>query len=198
MNRQTPLLLAAVALVALTALLAGSASALAAPVAQADGCRANLTSRNWRAILGHEPTAARATASVKAFLKLGYKGTKVEIRGCGDYAVAIESPEFSKYQVRNAFALENARAKLVVSYARPPGTAAKPGEVVVVFGHAATLTAAVALLKKVAAVGWRETDIAYGGPRDWKVVWPGVPGAKADQIVQDTLKLGYLIELELA
>ena len=198
MRRLTPRLLAALALVALTALLAGPASALAAPVAQAAGCRATLTTRNWRAVLGHEPTAARATASVKAFLKLGYKGTKVEIRGCGDYAVVIESPEFSKFPVRNAFALENARAKLIVSYARPPATAAKPGDVVVVFGHTPTLALAVALLKKVAASGWRETDIGYGGPHDWKVVWPGVPGAKADQVVRDTRKLGYFVELELA
>lgn len=198
MRRQSPLLLAALALVALTALLAGPASALAAPVAQAADCRVTLTSRNWRAILGHEPTAARATASVKAFLKLGYKGTKVEIRGCGDYAVVIESPEFSKFPVRNAFALQNVKAKIVVSYARPPATAAKPGDVVVVFGHSPTLAGAVALLKKVAATGWRETDIAYGGPNDWKVVWPGVPGAKADQIVKDTRAGGYLVELELA
>ena len=196
MRRHTALALAALALVAVTALLGGAASALAA--SPSSGCRATITSRNWRAVLGHEPTAARATASVKAFLKLGYKGTKVEIRGCGDYAVVIESPEFSKFQVRNAFALENARAKLVVSYARPPATAAKPGDVVVVFGHTPTLAQAVALLKKVAASGWRETDIGYGGPHDWRVVWPGVPGAKADQIVKDTYKLGYLVELELA
>ncbi len=196
MRRHTALTLAALALVAVTALLGGAASALAA--SSPSGCRATVTSRNWRAILGHEPTAARATASVKAFLKLGYKGTKVEIRGCGDYAVVIESPEFSKFQVRNAFALENAKAKLVVSYARPPATAAKPGNVVVVFGHTPTLAQAVALLKKVAASGWRETDIGYGGPHDWKVVWPGVPGAKSDQVVRDTLKLGYLVELELA
>ena len=46
--------------------------------------------------------------------------------------------------------------------------------------------------------GWRETDIGYAGPHDWTVVWPGVPGAKADQIVKDTQKLGYNVELELA
>ena len=149
-------------------------------------------------MLGHEPTAARATATVKRLLAIGYKGTKVEIRGCGDYAVVIESPEFSKYPVRNAFALEAAKAKLIVSFARPASTALKAGEVTVVFGHTPTLATAVALLKRVAAAGWRETDVAYGGPHDWKVAWPGVPGTKADQVVRDSLKLGYLVELELA
>ena len=196
MRRHASLMLAALALVAVAALLGGAASALAARTA--GSCRLTMTSRNWRAVLGHEPTAARASVTARTFLKTGYKGTKVENRGCGDYAVVIESPEFSKYQVRNTFALETAKAKLIVSFARPAATAVKPGEVIVVFGHTSTLATAVALLKKVAAVGWRESDVAYGGPHDWKVAWPGVPGAKADQVARDAQKLGYQVELELA
>ena len=196
MRRYAVLPLAALAAVAVAALLAGPAFAVA--VRGAAGCRVTVASHNWRAVLGHEPTAARAKATAKRFLASGYKGTKAENRGCGDYAVVIESPEFSKFSVRSAFALENAKAKLVVSFARPSGTAVKPGEVIVVFGHSSTLAAAVTLLKKVAAMGWRETDVAYGGPGDWTVVWPGVPGARADQIVQDTRKAGFQVELELA
>ena len=196
MSRHAVFPLAALASVAIAALFAGPAFAVAA--GGAASCRVTVPSRNWRAILGHEPTAARANATAKRFLASGYKGTKVENRGCGDYAVVIESPEFSKFSVRNAFALENAKAKLVVSFARPGGTAVKQGDVIVVFGHRATLEAAVTLLNKVAAVGWRETDVAYGGPRDWTVVWPGVPGVHADQIVRDTRKAGFRVELELA
>jgi hypothetical protein len=195
MRRYTVLTSAAVASIAAASLLYGPA-ALAAGAAA--GCRVTVRAPNWRAVLGHEPTAARATATVKRLLVSGYKGTKVENRGCGDYAVVIESPEFSKFPVRKAFALETAKAKLIVSFARPSASVAKPGDVIVVFGHRPTLAAAVALLKTVAAAGWRETDVAYGGPGDWTVVWPGVPGARADQVVQDTLKVGLQVELELA
>ena len=183
------------AIAAAAALAAGSGAAGVAPAAS---CRVTLTTANWRAVLGHEPTLARAQAKARQFVTTGYKGTKVENRGCGDFAVVIESPEFSKYTVRNAFAVEVAKAKLVVSFTRPARVTMKPGEVIVVFGHRATLATAVTLLGKVAAKGWRETDIAYGGPRDWKVVWPGVPGTSADRIVLDTLKAGFEVELELA
>ena len=190
------LTLAALASVAVAGLAA--VPAVAAHTRAGAGCRVTVTSANWRTVLGHEPTAARANALVKKLVTTGYKGTKTENRGCGDYAVVIESPEFSKFSVRKAFALETAKAKLIVSFARPANTAGKPGDVIVVFGHRPTLAAAAALLKQVAARGWRETDVAYVGPGDWKVVWPGVPGASAEQIVQDTLKAGFQVELELA
>ena len=187
-------------LVAAVSLVAASfaTAAAATDTATTASCRVALTTVNWRAVLGHESTAARAKAKAKQFVATGYKGTKAENRGCGDYAIVIESPEFSKYTVRNAFALEYAKAKLFVSFARPATLFTKPGEVNVVFGHRPTLAKAVTLLAKASAQGWRETDIVYGGPGDWKAVWLGVPGAIAEQVVQDTVKAGFEVELELA
>lgn len=181
-----------VATVAAAALATGAGAVTAAP------CTIAPTSANWRAVLGHEPTAARARAKAKGYVAIGYKGAKVENRGCGDYAVVIESPTFSRFSVRHAFALEYAVAKLYVSFSPPAKVATKPGDVNVVFGHLPTLAAAVKLLTAAAARGWRETDIVYAGPRNWTVVWPGVPGASSEKVVQDTMKAGFEVELELA
>lgn len=182
----------AIATVAAATLVTGAGAVTAAP------CTIAATSANWRAVLGHESTAARARARAKGYVEIGYKGTKVENRGCGDYAIVIESPAFSRFSVRHAFALEYLDAKLYVSFSRPATVATKPGDVNVVFGHRPTLATAVKLLTAAAARGWRETDIVYVGPRNWTVVWPGVPGASAEKVVQDTMKAGFEVELELA
>jgi hypothetical protein len=149
-------------------------------------------------VFSHEPSLIKARARLKEVQKVGFRTAKIENRGCNDYAVVLESPEFSKYQVRLSFAQQAERSRLSVSYALPGNAKAKPGDVVVVFGHRTTLVAARTLLASVSKRGWRETDIAYGGPRDWKVVWPNVPGAAAEETVRQAFEAGYEVELELA
>ena len=157
-----------------------------------------MTSANWRAVFAHEASLIRAKATVKRLVALGFKTAKVENRGCNDFAAVLESPEFSKYQVRSAFAREAARANLGVTYAAAATVRAKPGEVNVVFGHSGSLAGADALRRNVGAVGWRDTDVAYGGPRDWRVVWPNVPGSASEATVLAAVKAGFAVELELA
>lgn len=197
MRMKSVLAAAAVVLVSAStagAAAAGHASALHSATAP---CRATIKSTNWRAVFGHDATLIAAKARMAKLVPLGYKTVKAENRGCNDYAVVLESPEFSKYQVRTAFATEAAKAKLVVSYAQPGSTRPKLGSVNVIFGHRSTLATASALLSRVAQVGWRESDVFYGGPRDWKVVWPNVPGSAADATVQAAQKAGFAVELEL-
>lgn len=191
----------AVAALAAALLGAGASAAGAAPAAaagaSADTCRAAITSNNWRAVFSHEPSLIKARARLREIQKVGFRTAKIENRGCNDYAVVLESPEFSKYKVRLSFAQQAERSRLSVSYALPGNAKAKPGDVVVVFGHRTTLVAARALLADVARRGWRETDIAYGGPRDWKVVWPNVPGSASEETVRQALEAGFEVELEL-
>lgn len=184
------------ALVPLVATAAAQASAAVAH-RSADSCRAAVTSPNWRAVFGHDGTLVASKARVKKLQAVGYRTAKSENRGCNDFAAVLESPDFSKYQVRTAFALEALKGGLVVSYAPPGNAKAKPGDVNVVFGHSATLAAADKLRARVARSGWRETDVQYAGSRNWTVVWPFVPGSATDQTVQTALKAGLQVELEL-
>lgn len=172
-------------------------AAPAVPQRAAASCRAAMTSLNWRAVFGHDATLIASKARVKQLQAIGFKTAKSENRGCNDYAAVLESPDFSKYQVRAAFAAEAQKSGLVVTYVPPGNAKAKPGDVNVVFGHSASLAAADKLRARVARVGWRETDVQYAGPRDWTVVWPFVPGSATDQTVQAALKAGFQVELEL-
>lgn len=179
----------------------GAAAAVAAPartaVASADTCRAAITSQNWRAVFSHETSLIRARAAVKKLVALGFKTAKAENRGCNDFAIVLESPEFSKFTVRTSFALQAARARLVVTYAPSGNAKAKSGDVNVYFGHASTLVAADELRRRVGARGWRETDVHYLSPGDWTVIWRNVPGTAAEDSVAAVMKAGFTPELEL-
>jgi hypothetical protein len=182
-------------------LSSGALSASAAPThaasASADTCRAAMTSSNWRAVFSHQPDLIRAKAAVKKLVAQGFKTAKFENRGCNDFAIVLESPEFSNFPVRSSFAREAGKAKLVVTYAPPGNAKAKPGDVNMIFGHATTLALADMLRRQVGAKGWRETDILYVTPRDWVVIWRNVPGAAAEATVAVALKAGFAPELEL-
>ena len=191
--------LAVAALAALALAVAASGAAVAARSgAAADTCRNAMTSPNWRAVFAHDASQSAAKARLKAIQSVGYRTAKIENRGCNDYATVLESPSFSQYSVRASFAAETVRARYQVSYAAPGNAKAEPGDVRVIFGHAGTLAAADKLRSKVAASGWRETDVAYGGPGDWQVVWPFVPSSASDAVVAQALKLGLMVELDLA
>lgn len=192
----------AIAALAVAALIPASAAtaartAPAAPASSSAGCRSGSTSLNWRAVFAHDLTLGAAKARLKKLQGAGYKTAKIENRGCNDFVLVLESPRFSSYSVRSDFVREAASAKLSVTYSLPGNAKAKPGDVNVVFGHSPTLAGAVKLLAKVAGSGWRETDIFYAGPSDWKVVWPYVPGSGAESTVQDAVKAGFMVELEL-
>lgn len=189
---------AAVAAAGLALLAAPAATAATATEQAAGTCRVTLRSANWRAVFAHEPSIAAARADVRELVAKGFTLAKVEARGCGDYAVVVESPLFSRYPVRASFAAEARKAKLVVSFAAPATSVPRPGDVNVVFGHRATLASAFALLLRVAGVGWQEADVTYGGPRDWRVVWPNVPGPAADATVRPATAAGFAVELVLA
>lgn len=184
------------ALAGLVAVAAVGSAAAAAGTSSAT-CQLPVTSKNWRAVFGHVSSPAAGTALIAKLSHNGYKFLKLENRGCGDYAVVVESQEFSRYPVRSSFANDAAKGKIVVWFARPGNYPAKLGDVNVVFGHSKTLAAANTLETQVASAGWRETDVVYGGPRDWKVVWPDVPSATAERVVSDAKKAGYTVELEL-
>ena len=179
----------------------GTAVADAAPartaVASADTCRAAMTSQNWRAVFSHETSLIGAKAAIKKLVAIGFNTAKAENRGCNDFAIVLESPEFSKFPVRASFAQQAARAKLVVTYAPPGNAKAKSGDVNVTFGHVGTLTAADGLRRKVGAFGWRETDVYYVSPGDWTVIWRNVPGTAAEDSVAAVMKAGFTPELEL-
>lgn len=189
--------LAAAALVLPAAATAARTAPAAPASAAAAGCRSGSTSLNWRAVFAHEPSQTAARNRLKRLQAVGYKTAKIENRGCGDYALVLESPRFSSYAVRTDFAKEAATAKLSVTYSLPGNAKSKPGDVNVVFGRSSSLAGAVKQLGKVAAAGWRETDIFYVGPNDWKVVWPYVPGSGSESTVQEALKAGFMVELEL-
>ena len=180
----------------LAAAVAGTAGA-DRTAAAADTCRAAVTSPNWRAVFAHDATLNAAKARLKAVQAVGFKTAKIENRGCNDYAVVLESPNFSQYPVRASFASETAKARYQVTFDPAGNAKAKPGDVNVIFGHARTVPAAEKLRVRVAAAGWRETDIAYGGPGDWRVVWQFVPGSASEEVVAQALKLGLMVELEL-
>ena len=179
----------------------GAAAADAAPArtgaASADTCRAAIASQNWRAVFSHETSLIRAKAAVAKLAPLGFKTAKAENRGCNDFAIVLESPEFSKFPVRSSFALEAAKAKLVVTYAQPGNAKSKPGYVNVIFGHAGTLAAADVLRRRVGAYGWREADVYYVSPGDWTVIWRNVPGTAAEDTVATVMKAGFTPELDL-
>lgn len=179
------------------AVASAARTAPAGPASAAAGCRSGSTSLNWRAVFAHESTLIAAKARLSKLQAAGYKTAKIENRGCNDFAIVLESPRFSSYSVRTDFEQEAAAAKLLVTYSLPGNAKAKPGDVNVVFGHSRTLAGAAKLLAKVAGAGWRETDIVYGGPNDWKVVWPLVPGSGAESTVQAAVKAGLMVELEL-
>ena len=179
----------------------GAAVADAAPArtgaASTSTCRAGITSQNWRAVFSHESSLIRAKVTVKKVVALGFKTAKFENRGCNDFAIVLESPEFSKYPVRASFAQEAATAKLSVTYALPGNAKSKPGDINVIFGHTGTLASADGLRRKVGARGWRETDVYYLSPGDWTVIWRNVPGSAAEDTVAAAMAGGFTPELDL-
>lgn len=199
MRTPASLLVAAVVVVLASATAATTvpADSAAAGARAGAGCRAVLTTHNWRVVFAHDSTLIASRARVKKLVGAGHRTAKSENRGCNDYAAVIESPEFSEYKVRAAFAREAAPAGLTVTYAAPADVRPAIGNVNVVFGHRSTVAQASALLVKVAKAGWRDTDIAYGGPGDWKVVWPNVPGRAGEETVPTAMKAGFEVELEV-
>ena len=142
-------------------------------------------------VFGHFPSRAEALALSRKAGKLGFKGIKIENKGCGNYQVAIGGADDVADRV--SFAREAARAGFQVTFEQtgPPMQPPK-GQAVGIFARLHTLHQANALAGRLAAVNFRYIDIVKIG-RTWAVVMPQVPVKSALSIVAEVHRAGFSI-----
>jgi hypothetical protein len=143
------------------------------------------------AVFGHFPTMAAALKLKRAAARAGFKGLKIENDGCGDYELEIDGADDVADRV--SFAREAAKAGFQVTFEQTaPPLRYKEGEVVGIFARLRTVTAANALMWRLAAVNFRYIDLVYANGK-WLVVMPQVPVKHALSIAAEVHKAGFRI-----
>ena len=140
----------------------------------AKGCRTLETGGSTEAVFGHFASRAAARAFIDDVAEpKGFKGLAIENDGCGDFEVEDDGVT---QQQRPSFVLEAAQSDLQVSFEETRAALVpKRGFVDVLFGTAGSIAAAERLRARVAGVGFRYLDVAYGGPGVWRVLAPWLP-----------------------
>jgi hypothetical protein len=145
-------------------------------------------------VFGHFSTLTAAKAYRARAANLGFHTAKVEKEGCGDFEVEEDGADTA--QQRNSAAAEAGNAHLQVTFEQTADPMAyRAGEVVGVLGKLSTVSAANALMWKLARVGFRYLDLAHQG-RKWLVVMPQVPTKSALSIAHEVAAARFHIQFQ--
>jgi len=145
-------------------------------------------------VFGHFATLRAARALKARAVKVGFQGLKIEADDCGDYE--LEADGADTQQQRGSFANEARRAGFQVTFEQIADPMAyHPGQVVGTFAHFSTVTAANALMQKLATINFRYIDLVHRGTR-WLVVMPQVPVKNALPIAHEVAAAGYHIQFQ--
>jgi len=181
-------------LVPVLAVLLVSAGSAQAGTKQTAGCRKPFLRTHDRAVFGHFATAGAAAAYAKRAKKFGFEGIVIDNEGCGDYEALINGADNTAD--RGPFAAEAQKAGFQVTFDQlAPTLARKPGYTYGVFGTFGNITAANALVWRLAAIDFRYIEIAYQNGK-WLVVMPAVPFKAALSIAAEVHKAGYHIAFQ--
>jgi hypothetical protein len=146
------------------------------------------------AVFGHFSTLAAAKKLKARAAKLGFAGIKVENEGCGDFEVEIDGAD--RQADRASFATEAAKAGFPVTFEQiAPPMQYQAGDVIGVFAHKSTVSAANALMWKLSRAGFNFIDLARVGSL-WLVVMPQVPVKHALSIAHEVASAGYQIQFQ--
>jgi hypothetical protein len=179
-------------------LLAALAAAVGIPAVAAattpgePACRTAEVRVHDEVVFGHFGSRSQAAALARHARKLGYMGIKLENEGCGDIEVEIDGADTQKQRV--SFAAEAAKTGYAITFEQTaPPMAYQAGEVIGVFARLSTLSAANALMWKLARSDFRYIDVVPQGTR-WLVVMPQVPVKSALSIAKEAAKAGFHIQ----
>jgi hypothetical protein len=174
--------------------LVAAVAATATPPAQTATCKRPEVQTHNEAVFGHFATKAAALKVKRAAERVQFKGLKIENEGCGDYELEIDGADDTAG--RASLAREAAKAGFQVTFEQTaPPMRFQEGEVVGIFDRFATVTAANALMWRLAAVNFRYIDLVYAG-RNWLVVMPQVPVKHALSIAAEVHKAGFHIAFQ--
>ncbi len=169
-------------------------AAVAAGPAHTAGCKAPEALTHNEAVFGHFASKAAALKVKRAAERVRFKGLKIEDEGCGDYELEIDGADDTAG--RASLAVEAAKAGFQVTFEQTaPPMRFKQGEVVGIFDRFATVTAANALMQRLASVNFRYIDLVYV-ERKWLVVMPQVPVKDALSIAAEVHKAGFHIAFQ--
>jgi hypothetical protein len=182
--------------VVLVLVLAGCAVSAAAAGARPQLVSATCATTEVRvhdeAVFGHFSTLAAARRLRTHAAAFGFKGIKIENEGCGDFEVEIDGAD--RQADRGSFATEAEKVGFQITFEQiAPPLQFQQGQVVGVFAHMTTVTAANALMWKLAALNFRFIDLAREGS-SWLVVMPQVPTKAALPIAHEVATAGYHIQ----
>jgi hypothetical protein len=144
------------------------------------------------AVFGHFSTLAAAKRLRTHAAAFGFKGIKIENDGCGDFEVEIDGAD--RQADRTSFAAEAAKVGFQITFEQiAPPLQFHEGQVVGVFAHMKTVSAANALMWKLAAPDFRFIDLAREGT-SWLIVMPQVPTKDALSIAREVATAGFQIQ----
>lgn len=185
------LALASVAVLAVAA--AGTSGAIGATPVPCQNAEAR---QHDEVVFGHFSSRAQALSISRRAAKLGFKGIKIEDKGCGDFQVAIGGADDPAG--RESFAREAQKAGFEITFEQTgPPMQPPAGQVVGTFARFSTLSAANALAGRLAAVNFRYIDIVRIG-HTWAVVMPQVPIASSLSIAAEVHRAGFRISFKSA
>ena len=169
-----------------------TAASAAGKVPGEAACRTAEVRVHDEVVFGHFASRARARALARRARAVGYRGIKIENEGCGDLEVEIDGADSQKQ--RTSFAQEAAKSGYVITFEQTaPPMAYQEGQVVGVFGSFATITAANALMWRLAKSNFRYIDVVRPGAR-WVVVMPQVPVKDALPIAKEAATAGFHVQ----
>jgi hypothetical protein len=181
-----------VAVLAALAAVVGIPAVAGATTPGEPACRTAEVRVHDEVVFGHFASRSRAAALARHARKLGYMGIKLENEGCGDLEVEIDGADTQKQ--RTSFAAEAAKTGYAITFEQTaPPMAYQSGDVVGVLGRFSTLSAANALMWKLARNDFRYIDLVPQGAR-WLVVMPQVPVKNALSIAREVAKAGFHIQ----
>lgn len=146
------------------------------------------------AVFGHFSTLSAGKELKKRAASFGFNGIKIENEGCGDFEVEIDGAD--RQADRSSFSAEAAKAGFPITFEQTaPPMQYKAGEVVGIFAHKKTATAANALMWKLAKFGFQYIDLVRQGS-SWLVVMPQVPIKSALSIAHEASAAGFSIQFQ--
>ncbi len=172
-------------------------SANPTPVTAADACTAALAAGPWKAIFGTRPDRVAALALLRQAGRAGFKNLTMVAATPGQ--IEIDLFGITTYRTRLDLVREAQSASLQVTI-QPSRDRFCPdtrGDWEGVFGHPATVPAAISLRSAVLKAGFAGAAIERDGPHDYEVEVAGLRSMSQGREFQKEAKTaGYRVMLE--
>jgi hypothetical protein len=171
--------------------------AVPSPLTPGAGCAAAGAAGPWKAVFGHRRTAAGAATLFRHAERVGFKNLAIVRAGPADFEADLFGiPTYrTGLELRGEARSAGLQVTIEPSHDRycPDQDADWEG----VFGHRATVTAAISLCAAVAKVGFGAAQLERDGVRDYEVAVPGLLTTKRGREFQAEAKTaGYRVVLE--